>query len=78
MPDSTTAQPRFAHGAPLDPASVDEREADGLCCNACKLGDVEVTHYEERVHPHSGDRYVDLEVRCRRCGRYSQRAWADN
>lgn len=81
MSRSTTEKPHFPHADPVKPITVDAGDAGDafmMQCNQCASAQVEVTYYDVRVHPASGDRYVDLEFRCHTCHRYSQRAYSDN
>jgi len=47
-------------------------------CANCNNKDVKIIAAQFSVHPMSGDRYWDCEVFCAKCGKYTQRAYAEN
>lgn len=47
-------------------------------CGNCKSENVKVIAAEWNVAYHSGDVYWDYEIYCEDCGKYTQRAYAEN
>ena len=47
-------------------------------CGNCGNEDVKIIAAQFNVHMMSGDRYWDCEVYCIKCGKYTQRAYAEN
>jgi hypothetical protein len=47
-------------------------------CGLCKSDKVLVVATQFNVHPSSGDRYWDAEVRCEECGTFTARSYAEN
>ncbi|MBD3253910.1 MAG: hypothetical protein GF383_02405 [Candidatus Lokiarchaeota archaeon] len=47
-------------------------------CGNCESNEVKIIAAQWSVHPMSGDRYWDYEIFCENCGKYTQRAFAEN
>lgn len=47
-------------------------------CENCESEKVKVIAAQWSVSFHSGDQYFDYELFCENCGKYTQRAFADN
>lgn len=47
-------------------------------CAACQSRDVLVIAAQAVVHPYTGDLYWDYEVVCQKCGKFTQRSYAEN
>lgn len=47
-------------------------------CGNCESNNVKVLAAQWSVSYHSGDQYWDYEIFCEDCGKYTQRAYAEN